>query len=135
MGAHQVRRGLAGIGELQRYFLGGEGWHVAVDAVVGENEAGSWGHGAGVVLRLMVTVHAALGKKFGAVDFIHVHIMAGGTVHLRHAETFAGSEQAVLIAMDVEGRHAVRVVGRDGIIIQRIPHLEAEGGPDLLSHP
>jgi len=107
---------------------------MAVDAVVGEDEAGGGGHGAGVVLRLMVTVHAALGKQFGAVDLIHMHVVTGGTVHLGHPEAFAGSEQAVLVAMDVEGGHAVGVVGGNGIVIQGISHLEAEGGPGLFSY-
>ncbi len=63
-----------------------------------------------------------------------MYIVAGGAIQLiGFLKTFAGHQQAVLVAVDIQVRQAVHAVRRGRKMIQGVAGLKAKGRFDLFA--
>lgn len=81
--AQKVMDGFIGPGKIELYPLGWQDWHVAVDTIVGQYEAGSLCYPAGILCFFVVAVHASLREQSDPARLVVVYIVTGSAVHLR----------------------------------------------------
>jgi hypothetical protein len=74
--AQQVMDGFISHGEIQLYFLGRQGRHVAVDAIIGQYESGML-YPAGVLCSFVVAGHTSLRIEGDPARLVVVHVVTG----------------------------------------------------------
>jgi len=72
----------------------------------------------------LMAVHAALGKERGFSGFVDMCVVTGITGHLAHSKAFAGGQEPVLIAVDINVRSVQLSSVQGEIVGQGIAGLE-----------